>query len=343
MDSLPRQGKSFGSKWLFTSPYGRDPSDPVRLVGTVAAVLSVGAGVIHFSAAGDHTGLPVMFAGFMVVATLQVALGALLLARRPSRPLLAAALALMVGSIGVWLLSRTAGLPFLEDGHQEPIGFKDGVTVLFELGSIPALLLLLSSELDRVSLPSPRLAGQTLATLGAGCFALLTPALLLGGGGHHSHEQAVEMGIHEDSHATGDELAHASPESDHSEGEEPHHAKGDDAPNGRGGHRHAGSTSADGAHQHSDVELASAPLGASHEHVPGDAPNHHSDANGGGDRDRGERHRGHRKGDKPHGDGHRGGGHGDGEHGDTPDDEEQPVTITYEPQPSVCVTDVCVP
>src|SRR5688500_9330097 len=68
-----------------TRAYGPDASDPVRLVAQIAAVLSIGAGVIHVSAAGDHTDLPVMFGGFMVVATLQVALGVVLLRRPPSR------------------------------------------------------------------------------------------------------------------------------------------------------------------------------------------------------------------------------------------------------------------
>lgn len=309
-------------------------------------MLSIGAGVIHVSAAGDHTNLPVMFAGFLVVATLQVGLGALLLRRPPSRLLVAAGLVLMVGSVGVWLVSRTAGLPFLEDGHTEPVGFKDGITVLFELASLPALLLLLSPDLARVSPPSPRLRSQTLAVLGVACFALLPPALLLGGGEHHTHEEAVELGIHED-HDEGDELAHAGPESSHADGEDGHHADG--KAKGADGHGHAGSAKKAGEHQHSDVDLASTPRGGSHEHsadsAPGDAPGHHGDEDDGDDRGDGQHHRGKRDGDKQHGDGHRGGGHGDGDHGGGGDgsDGEEPLTITYEPEPSVCVMAVCFP
>lgn len=331
---------------MFTSPYGRDPSDAVRLVGTVAAILSIGAGVIHVSAAGDHTNLPVMFAGFIVVATLQVGLGVLLLRGRPSRVLIVAALALMLGSVGIWLLSRTAGLPFLEDGHTEPVGFKDGVTVLFELASVPALLLLLSRDLGRVSLPSARLRSQTLAVLGAACFVLLPPALLLGGGGHKSHEQAVELGIHEDGHGDGDDLAHADSKSSQSDGGDGHHAKGGDgAKNGDDGHGHGGSANAAGEH-HSDVELAGAPLGASHDHAggsaPGNGPKHHADEDGGRNQDDGQHHRGNPDGDKQHGDDHGGDGHDDGEHGEGPDDDEA-ISVTYEPEPSVCVTNVCFP
>ena len=71
----------------------------MRLVGSVAAIVSIGAGVIHVSAAGDHTELPVMLVGFLVVAALQVALGGLILWRRPSKLLIAAGLAMMLSSI----------------------------------------------------------------------------------------------------------------------------------------------------------------------------------------------------------------------------------------------------
>jgi len=280
-----------------------------------------------------------MFAGFIVVATLQVGLGGLLLRRPPSRLLVAAGLVVMVGSVGVWLVSRTAGLPFLENGHTEPVGFKDGVTVLFELASLPALLLLLSPDLARVSPPSARLRSQTLAVLGVACFALLPAALLLGGGEHHTHEQAVELGIHED-HDEGDALAHVGPESSH-------HGEPERDSNDTDRHGHKTSANRAGEHGHADVDLAGAPLGGSHEHAadstPGDAPGHHGDEDDGDDRGDGQHHRGKRDGDKQHGDGHRGGGHGDGDHGGGGSDGEEPLTITYEPEPSVCVMAVCFP
>ena len=306
-----------------------------RLVAQVAAVFSIGAGVIHVSAAGDHTNLRLMFVGFLAVAAAQVVLGAVLMWRRPSRWVVVAGIALMVGAIGVWVLSRTEGLPFLEDGHTEPVGFKDGVTVLFEAASLPALLLLLSRDLERVSLPSARLETQTLTALGMCCFALMVPALMLDGGGHHSHEQAVALGIHADDHGEDEALAHTDTQSHEKGAETGHHTAKSEQKSAHDG---------DGGHKHSGAKLASAPLGGSHEHSgdsdSGNRPAHHDDDTDGG-KNHNDRHRGdHRRGrpDRDH-------GHGDHE-GDDPAAEpgdEQPISISYGPEPSVCVGTVCVP
>jgi len=327
---------------IFAGRYGQDLTDAARLVARVAAILSIGAGVIHVSAAGDHTNLPVMFAGFLAVAALQVALGALLLWRRPSRLLVTAALLLMVGSVGVWLWSRTSGLPFLEDGHTEPVGFKDGITVLFEVASIPPLLLLLSRDLAQATLPSPRLAHQTSSLVGVACFALMVPALMLGGGGHHSHEQAVELGLHTDDHGQGEELAHADTQSHGRDPNAGHHAtkKGESD-----GHAHTGDANGSSGHRHSGTQLASAPLGGSHSHGGGgDNPPRHDagehDAGGEGDHHDGQHRRG--RPDRDHG---HGPGHGDHE-GEEPGDEsgdEPPLSVSYEPEPSVCISGFCVP
>jgi hypothetical protein len=294
--------------------------------------------VIHISAAGDHTDLPVMFAGFMVVAVLQIGLGALLISRPPSRLVIAAAIAMTVSSIGLWVLSRTTGIPFIPGGHQEPVGFKDGVTKLFEIASIPALLLMLSKDLARVSVP-PRLGTRAITVLGTACLALLPPALLLGGHTHPSHDQAMAMGIH-DAHGKATELAHNGSGAGHAHGgadatEPAHHA--------HGGAAHDSGTPAAAGHDHSDVVLASAPLGSAHHHsetqTPSHSPTHHS-----GDSDNAAHH--HRKhGDRPHdehhGSGH-GGGHGHGDHGEDPGSEDA-ITVSYAPEPSVCVTGICFP
>jgi hypothetical protein len=187
-----------------THPHGPDVTHAGRLVAAVTAVFFIGAGVLHLSAAADHTNLPVMMAGFLAVAVVQAGFGGLLLWRRPEPLLLTAGVALMLTSVGIWLVSRTAGLPFLPGGHMEPIGFKDAVTVLFELASVPGLLLLSSKELLDVRLPSARLGTQTLAGISTAAFLLFVPALMLGGGHHHSRAELA-------AHTHGDEpgAAHA--------------------------------------------------------------------------------------------------------------------------------------
>lgn len=291
-------------------------------------MFSIGAGVIHVSAAGDHTDLPVMFAGFMVVATLQVALGVLLLRRPPSRLLIAGGVALMLSSIGLWVLSRTAGLPLLPDGHIEPIGFKDGVTKTFEAASIPLLLLLLSPELGRVSLPSPRLGSQTMAALGVVCLGLMAPALFLDGGRQHSHDQAVAMGIHDDAeHGESQALAHTGAASDH--------ARGRGAEHGERSHGHRSASADKGTTHHRGAAPGGADLAAGHQHDSGGSPDdparHHSDPQErAGDHDRDH----HRPGGKNRGNGH---GDHDGDGHEDPPEAEPAITIGYEPAPSVCI------
>lgn len=316
-----------------TRPYGSDSSDAGRLVGEVAAILSIGAGVIHISAAGDHTELPVMFAGFMLVAALQIALGVVLLRGRPSRLIIAAAVAMALASIGLWVLSRTAGLPFIEGGHVEAIGFKDGVTKLLEIASIPMLVLLLSPDLSRVSLPSSRLGGQTRAAVGTACVALLVPALLLSGGEHHTHAEAVALGIH-DEHGESPDDGH-DPAAHNSESAHAHA----DGENGAGRHEHAGSTHAEEGHEH--PEFAST-LGATHEHgtVPTHAHSEPTDGAGEHDHGGGQHHHGRHDGDKQHGHDHGDGGHGESDGGS---DGEQAISVSYEPEPRVCLTAICLP
>lgn len=312
----------------------------VRLVAEIAAVLSIGAGVVHVSAAGDHTDVPILFAGFIVVAVLQIALGGLLLWRRPSRPLIAAGLALMVGSIAAWLVSRTTGLPVLEGGHQEPVGFKDGITVLFELGSIPALLLLLSRELDHVSLSSPRLAGQTLRALSVACCVMLVPALTLGGAENPSHEEAVSPGLHDGGEGQSESERHALAKASSGPRHNGGSTKADGKRNGHG-RTHGSNTGGQSAHT-----LAAAPAGSGHEQTGGSVPGSGAPRHDAGDDDTGRRRGGghDRDRDRRKGDGHRGGDHGkdQGEEDGGGQDDEPPITVGNNPL-AVCVSGVCVP
>ena len=171
----------------------------------------------------------------------------------------------------------------------------------------------------------------------------MVPALLLAGGEHHSHEEAVALGIHdEDDHGEGHELAQTT--------EDAHGSHGDVGTGNESGpaHDHAASKDAGGGH-HTDLALTGSSLEPTHQHTDadpdGDGPQHHADKDHQTDR-KGDHHRGDRPKDDEHGDGHHGGGHREGDEDDGTDGDG-PVTVSYEPEPSICITpgdtNICFP
>jgi hypothetical protein len=147
----------------------------------MAAIAAFGAGLVHVAAAGDHD-KAVMAVGFEIVALLQVGLGAMLVMRRASAPVLAGGLALMLASISLWALSRTVGLEFIPGEHVEPIGFRDSVCVLFELVAAVGLWELLTGA-KRPAAP-PGFPGSPVPVLAVLALALGVPALATGGHDH---------------------------------------------------------------------------------------------------------------------------------------------------------------
>ena len=126
------------------------PSAPVvpsrsltRLLVVGAAILSVASGLIHVAAVPEHWAnyriAALFFIGFGVF---QVAWAALVLGR-PSRLLYAAGAAASLGTIAVWAISRTSGLPFGPfAGVAERAGRADVISTLFEEALVIALILL---------------------------------------------------------------------------------------------------------------------------------------------------------------------------------------------------------
>lgn len=108
------------------------------------AVAAAGAGAIHLSSAGAHLAewAPLGYS-FAAAAALQVVWGAALV-RRESRALLLAGALGMAAVLGVWLLSRTAGLPVGPDaGVASPVGIADGLCVALEVPVLLGALVLL--------------------------------------------------------------------------------------------------------------------------------------------------------------------------------------------------------
>lgn len=98
------------------------------------ATLSLGVGLIHAAVVGDHFAEST-FSGlfFVIVAVFQLS-WAVMFARRPQVTL--ASLGLVVNGlvVGVWLVTRTVGLPFGEHpGIPEPMATVDLLATLFEV------------------------------------------------------------------------------------------------------------------------------------------------------------------------------------------------------------------
>ena len=104
----------------------------------VAGALTLGAGLAHVAAATDHAGEGTAVVLFLLAAAAQVGLGAVVLLRPSSRPLLAAA-AVNAAAAVAWTVSRTVGLPSaLGLGGREPVAAADVATTVAELVAVAA-------------------------------------------------------------------------------------------------------------------------------------------------------------------------------------------------------------
>lgn len=118
---------------------------PTQVLRPTLGLLSGGAALVHFAAIGEHFTEYWLFGLFFMGLSLLQMAWAIAVMVRPSRPLLwigAVGNALVVG---VWILSRTMGLPFgPESGEPMGAGFGDGVVTVFEglvvLGSVFLLI-----------------------------------------------------------------------------------------------------------------------------------------------------------------------------------------------------------
>ena len=112
----------------------------------VAGVAFIG-GLIHIGAAVDHFGeFPVYSLAFVLLASVQVAWAATLL-RHPSRRVLLFGCAFNVAIIGLWLASRTIGVPIApQPWVPEGVGVADLVETAGELVTVVALLSVVMSS-----------------------------------------------------------------------------------------------------------------------------------------------------------------------------------------------------
>ena len=112
------------------------PVDPDKLldraIAVIAAAMSFGAATIHFAAVQPHLEEFVPYAiAFGALGVGQLGLGFALLRGWPLAQ--AASVVLSIGVLGVWVLSRTVGLPWgPEPWVPEAIGSPDVISSVFE-------------------------------------------------------------------------------------------------------------------------------------------------------------------------------------------------------------------
>jgi hypothetical protein len=162
----------------------------------LAALAMLGAAVIHFAFAPEHLSEQTSHGiFFLAVAWAQLG-GAMALAFdwRPARAWLLGSAALNAVVAGVWLLSRTSGLP---GRAAEPVGFPDSLATGLEVVAVVAALALAFGWLvDRpVHLTPLAVAGVPALAVVAVVTASVVPAL----GGGHTHAAAGHA--HEDGEA----------------------------------------------------------------------------------------------------------------------------------------------
>jgi plastocyanin len=106
-----------------------------------AACLLVSAALIHAIWTALHLREGLLEGAFFLVTALAQGAMAFGLLTLPNRRTYLLTIALSLGVVAVWTLSRTAGLPVgLEAGTRQPVGMPDVIATLFELLTVLAVL-----------------------------------------------------------------------------------------------------------------------------------------------------------------------------------------------------------
>lgn len=165
-----------------------------------AAALSLLAAVVHGTVAPQHYHEWWVYGVFfLALSSLQAAFAVAIL-NRPSRPLCLAGIAVNAAVAGIYVVSRTAGVPIgPHAGHVETVGPLDLACTAAEVGLV---VVLLGALLRASSLKRPRLRLRTLAPVALIVAAALpgasasTSPLAAGPGSapsHESHETSVAV------------------------------------------------------------------------------------------------------------------------------------------------------
>ncbi|MEP7201243.1 MAG: hypothetical protein ABI894_01465 [Ilumatobacteraceae bacterium] len=150
-------------------------------------MFSIGAGIIHATAAGVHAEHPELARLFILGAVAQIGVG-IVAWSRPSRLLALAIVAVNAAAVVAWLVTRTTGVTWVEGLEvREPAQFADTACALLAAAAVGCALA--ASMIGRRQSSTPRLAFPALAIA-----ALTIPAMLSGGTHVHTHAHAAADG-----------------------------------------------------------------------------------------------------------------------------------------------------
>ncbi|MFM8861211.1 MAG: hypothetical protein ACKOIA_01945 [Acidimicrobiia bacterium] len=127
-------------------------SDTSTTVRWLAAVLSATVGAVHFGYAPHHLSEDWAHGWFFLLLGAYELTFAVLIVTRPRRWLWASALVVGVGSVAVWVVSRTVGLPFGPEAlRTEDASAPDIVCTVISMaiGALALLSLLAPTRLQR--------------------------------------------------------------------------------------------------------------------------------------------------------------------------------------------------
>jgi hypothetical protein len=141
------------------------------MLRSVTVALLLGAAGIHFGVMGEHAGVSWTHGLFFAaVAWAQLGFAAAWLFR-PSRLVAVSTVVFQLGVLGVWVVSRTAGIAVGGDGTPEPWGAVDGLCAGFEIAAVLCSLLWFRARLSR------RLVSRRIGFAGAGAFGAAVAVL----------------------------------------------------------------------------------------------------------------------------------------------------------------------
>ena len=159
--------------------------------GVLLAGLLIAAAVVHFAMVPVHTGSGLSEPlGFAIVGWFQLVVAGVLLVRGLSRPVLWTVIVANAVIIGLWALSRTAGLPVgAHAGVGQPASLIDGITVGLEAGAIVVAFTL-------IFMPAIVRIGQVVAIGAAvGVIGLATAAIVSPEAAEHSDGNDAAFGV----------------------------------------------------------------------------------------------------------------------------------------------------